>query len=67
MTDRNSLFGGVAAGVASGVRVHSESGSWSIESATPPQDIENPNKGFHAITLTVPKENRTSIEIEIRP
>ncbi|PQJ28224.1 heparinase II/III domain-containing protein [Rubritalea profundi] len=45
----------------------SKTGIWSIEQASPPKDIENPNVGYRVITLTVPKQNRTSIDVEIRP
>jgi hypothetical protein len=45
----------------------SPDGSWSVADATPPLAIENPNKGFRILTLTVPKKNRISIQVEIRP
>ena len=46
----------------------SDAGTWSLEDVTPPQKIENPNEGFHAIVLSVaPQKNRTSINVEIRP
>jgi len=45
----------------------SNAGTWTIEDASPPKEIENPNLGYQVVTLTVPKENRTSIDIEIRP
>lgn len=45
----------------------SSAGTWTIEDAEPPLDIEDPNEGYRAITLTIPKENRISIDIEIRP
>ncbi len=49
------------------IKRHSPLGAWSIESPTPPLEIENPNEGFKVITLTIPKGNRIPIDIEIRP
>ncbi len=45
----------------------SKTGVWSIAPATPPSPSENPNKGFQAITLTVPPADEVLIEVEIRP
>jgi len=45
----------------------SPEGTWSIADAKPPTAGENPNKGFRAIVLTVPKKDRISLEVEIRP
>ncbi len=42
-------------------------GSWSLQSASPPLDIENPNKGFQRVALTVPKKDRITIKVAIRP
>ncbi|HEX5791246.1 MAG TPA: heparinase II/III family protein [Luteolibacter sp.] len=45
----------------------SDQGVWSIEPATPPQSIENPNKGFQAIVLRVPQKQSVRIEVAIEP
>ena len=45
----------------------SESGSWSIAEATPPSALENQNKGFHVLTLTIPKADQISLIMEIQP
>lgn len=45
----------------------SDSGTWTITEATPPTSIENQNKGFRAVTLTVPKATRIKLSVEIRP
>lgn len=45
----------------------SPAGTWSLAPATPPTAAENPNKGFQALTLTLPAADPTRIEIEILP
>lgn len=49
------------------VKRRSSAGQWSVESASPPLEIENPNAGFRRITLTVPQQDRVVIEVAIRP
>lgn len=46
---------------------HSPQGTWSIHNATPPLSIENPNTGIREVRLTVPKNDRIAIDVEIRP
>jgi len=45
----------------------SRQGTWSVTDATPPLGIENPNKGYRSINLSVPAGDRLTIEVEIRP
>ena len=45
----------------------SAAGTWSLGDATPPTPEENPNKGFRAVTLTVPAAAQLSLVVEIRP
>ena len=42
-------------------------GIWSVTDAKPPTSGEKPNAGFRAVVLTVPKADRASITVEIRP
>ena len=49
------------------VRRLSGAGTWSIAPATPPTAEENPNKGFRAVTLTVPSAEKVGIAVELRP
>lgn len=42
-------------------------GTWSVADATPPSVAENPNKGFRAVTLSVPKAEKVRIAVEILP
>ena len=45
----------------------SPDGVWSTADAKPPTPEENPNKGFRAVCLTVPKAENVTIRVEIRP
>ncbi len=49
------------------LRRASPAGSWSIASAKPPTAEEKQNEEFRAIVLTVPKAEKLSIIVEIRP
>lgn len=54
-------------GKALTVRRVSPAGTWSVAPAKPPTPEENPNKGFQALTLTVPAAESVGIAVEIRP
>lgn len=46
----------------------SPEGVWSVTpDAKPPGARENPNTGFRAVVLTVPRADRLAIEVELRP
>jgi len=45
----------------------SNEGTWSITDLKPPTPQENQNKGIRAVVLTVPKADRISLTVEIRP
>ena len=45
----------------------SPAGTWSLTDATPPTSEEKQNKNFRALVLTVPKAERISLVVEIRP
>lgn len=45
----------------------SKIGTWSIMDLTPPNERENRNEGFRAVVLTIPKAERVSLIVEIRP
>jgi hypothetical protein len=45
----------------------SEAGTWTITAAKPPTAEENQNKNFRAIVLTVPKAEKLTLAVEIRP
>jgi Heparinase II/III-like protein len=46
----------------------SGAGVWSVTpDAKPPGQGENPNQGFRAVVLTVPRADRLAIEVELRP
>jgi hypothetical protein len=49
------------------VRQLAGGGTWSVAAATPPTEAENPNKGYRALTLTVPKAAKVRIAVEIHP
>ncbi len=45
----------------------SPAGAWSVADAKPPTAEENQNKGFRAVTLTVPKAAKVEIKVAIKP
>lgn len=45
----------------------SPAGTWSVTGAKPPTAEENQNKNFRAIVLTVPKAQKLTLTVEIRP
>jgi hypothetical protein len=49
------------------LRQVSGGGVWSVADAKPPNSAENPNKGFKALVLTVPKSRSLHIVVEIKP
>ncbi|MEY3896304.1 MAG: hypothetical protein RLZZ214_1824, partial [Verrucomicrobiota bacterium] len=45
----------------------STAGTWTITDAKPPTAVEEQNKGFRALVLTIPKADQISSVVEIRP
>lgn len=45
----------------------SKAGGWSITDAKPPTAEENQNRGFRAVVLTIPRAEKVSARVEIRP
>jgi hypothetical protein len=45
----------------------SDAGVWSVASAKPPTPEEKQNPGMQAVSLTVPKAGKVSIQVEIQP
>lgn len=45
----------------------SNKGEWTVGDATPPTAVENQNKGFRALVLTIPKEQNIHLVVEIQP
>jgi len=54
-------------GAAITLRQLAGGGIWSVADATPPTPEENANKGYRAVTLTVPKAEQVRMVVEIRP
>ena len=54
-------------GAAITLRQTAGGGTWSVAEATPPTPEEHSNKGFRAVTLTVPKAEKVKIGVEIQP
>jgi hypothetical protein len=42
-------------------------GTWTVTDAKPPTEMENQNKKFRAVVLTIPKAEDVSVIVELRP
>ena len=49
------------------LRLVSGAGKWTVTDAKPPTAVENQNKNYRALVLTVPKAAQVSLAVEIRP